>query len=344
MAREKKQKVFTYKNADFLSPGPTLQRALSTALTKLDTIGKRRQSLAPTDESPIWRLVGQFRDDDAFLFGILVQYAPGTNPTFLVDDADAPSISVEQLPAPKTKEGKNREPLEGMLFFACTDNHLVLMQGSALRSVHLEHHLQWLLHLGGGLAGDNTFRLVDQPPKKIRDLLEKREIRQLQIGGELAPPPDKVVADSTPAELQVLTPPSELGGQARQLSVQGDSGAVGVMDAIRAFLGPSELAKLNLDQLAGSNIEYQLLIRYRQSTTQGGHKFMDTLGAALRHAEDVDTKIQLVGGGSIRGNDLRLTGPVRIEHINGVPNPDHVFEEMRVWLLAKLKSGDVQAS
>jgi hypothetical protein len=337
-ARERKGRVFLYKHADFHTGGTTLQVALSKSLGKLKTIGKRRQPLAPDDESPVWRLVGQFREDNAFLFGILVQYAPGTNPTFLVDDEDATSIAVEQMAAPKTKDGKSREPLDGMLFFASTDNHMVLMQGSALRSMHLEQHLQWLAQKGGGIAGDNTFRLIDHPPKKVRNLLENQAVRELSIGGDLvaSTPPERDEAEES------ATP--RKGSRARQLVSSGDAGQGGIMDVLKGLLRPSEVARLNLDRLAGSNIEYTLQIRYRQETTESGHKFMDNLGTALRHAEGIETKIKLVGGGEIRGDDLKLSGPVRIEHLNGVPNPDHVFEEMRAWLLAKLKSGDVRAS
>ena len=333
--RERKSKTFTYKQAGFHSRSVSLQTALAKSLGKLKTIGKRRQSLAPDDESPIWRLVGNYREDDAFLFGILVQYAPGTNPTFLIDDAEATSIAVEQLPAPKTKDGKSREPLEGMLFFAVSGDHLVLMQGAALRSLHLEQHLQWLAQTGGGIASDNTFRLLDQPPKKFRAMLETRAVRELTFGGDLAPTDEETSAN----EEQVRSRP---GTRARELVLSGDAAQGRVMETLKGLMKPSEAARLNLDKLAGSNIEYTLQIRYRQETTEGGQKFMDTLGGALRHAEGVDTRIKLVGGGEIRGDDLRLSGPVRIEHINGVPNPDHVFEEMRAWLLAKLKSGDVR--
>ncbi len=336
-ARERKGRVFVYKHADFHTGGTTVQAALSKSLGKLKTIGKRRQPLGPDDESPIWRLVGQFREDNAFLFGILVQYAPGTYPTFLVDDEDATSIAVEQMAAPKTKEGKSREPLDGMLFFAASDNHMILMQGAALRSMHLEQHLQWLAQKGGGIAGDNTFRLVDQPPKKVRDRLEGKAVRELSIGGDLVAS-TPVEDDEQGEEL------ARRGSRARELVLSGDAAQGGIMDALKGLLRPSEIAKLNLDRLAGSNIEYTLQIRYRQETTESGHKFMNNLGTALRHAEGIETKIKLVGGGEIRGNDLKLSGPVRIEHLNGVPNPDHVFEEMRAWLLAKLKSGDVKAS
>jgi hypothetical protein len=340
MAREKKQKQFTYKHADFTKGGFKMRQALSASLGMLPTVGKRRHSLAPEGETPIWRLIGEYHEDDVFFFGILVQYSPGTNPQFLVDDQDALKISVEQLEAPKTKEGKSRELVDGMLFFAAMDNHMVLMQGREMRSQHLELHLQWLLHKSGALPGDSTLRLLDQPPRKVREKLEARDVRGIELGGDFG-----LATGTEPDEEDEGLQPAPRGSKAKQLTVSGAAGEA-FMEALRPFLAPAEFAKLDLDKIAGANIAYNLQIRYQgRNTTTDGHKFLNTLGAALRHTEsEVDTVIELVGGGKIKGSDLKLSSPRRIEHINGVPNPTHVFEEMRSWLLEKLKTGDVQAS
>lgn len=339
MGTEKKQKHFVYKHVDFTKSGFRLQQALSATLGILRTVGNRRNSLAPENEAPIWRLIGEYHEDDAFFFGIMMQYSPGTHPQFAVDDQDALVISLQQLRVPKTADGKNQEPLDGMLFFAASDNHLVLMQGLAMRSQHLEQHLQWLLHKSGALPGDVTLRLLDQPPRKVRERLEAKDVRGIELGGDLslAAP----VEGDEDEELQ----PAPKGSKAKQLTVSGAAGD-NLMEVLRPFLKPAEFAKLDLDKIAGANIAYNLEIRYQgRNTTADGHKFLNTLGAALRHTDtEVDTVIELVGGGKIRGSDLKLSGPCRIEHINGVPNPTHVFEEMRAWLLAKLKSGDVKAS
>lgn len=339
MATEKKQKHFTYKHAEFTQSDINMQQALSATLGILQTVGKRRNSLAPNNESPIWRLIGEYHEDEAFFFGILMQYSPGTNPSFAIDDQDALRISIEQLAAPKTRDGKNREPLDGMLFFASSGNHMVLMQGLAMRSQHLEQHLQWLLHKSNALAGDKTVRLLDQPPLKIRTQLEGADVRGITLGGDLSSAVGGV-GEEDGSEMH----PAPRGAKAKAVKMSGGAGE-SLLAALKPFLAPAAFAKLDLDKISGANIEYNLEIRYQgKNTTENGHKFLNTLGAALRHTDsEVDTVIELLGGGKIKGNELKLSAPRRIEHINGVPNPSHVFEEMRAWLLEKVNLGDVKA-
>jgi hypothetical protein len=185
---ETKTKTLMYKRCSFHKGGNDLEKLLKQALQKHATVGSRRQSLAPKDEPPIWLLIGQQKTDDAFVFGLLVQYTPGTSPSFLVEDASAANLDVEHLPAPKTLDGKDRELLDAMLFFAVSGNHMVMMQSQSLKSLQLERHLQWLLHESKTLAGDDTLKLTDHLPKTVREALEASPIRSLVIGGELVQP------------------------------------------------------------------------------------------------------------------------------------------------------------
>ncbi|MCR5865214.1 hypothetical protein [Aquincola sp. J276] len=186
MAKERKAKTLVYKHALFHSPpATTLKQQLALALAKKPTIGDRRESLGPPDQSPEWRLIGQYRAEADMLFGVLMTYMPGTASTFLVDDTAATSLTVEQFVAPQTTDGKRRERLDATLFFAVYANHLVMMQSSSMRERQLEHHLQWLLHHAGELEGTNQVRLVDQLPKAARDKVEAAGVRELDIGGEL---------------------------------------------------------------------------------------------------------------------------------------------------------------
>lgn len=345
MAKERKTKALTYKHATFHSAGPVLQQLLAGALADLHTIGKRRESLAPDGESPIWRLVGEYQIEDAFVFGVLMRYAPGTNPVFVVDDESAEKLTVEQMSAPATDEGKRRELIDAMLFFGAAENHLVMMQSAALRSDHLEKHLQWLLHHAKVLDGTNTFQLIDQPPKAIREKLAKAKVKELDIGGALTPAAKSFVIAPMPTQAVEGERETRVVPSVEEQSVAQDlsDGSSGVVEALKRLLEPDQAARLDFESMAGANIEYVLKIRYKNSTTEEGQKMMNTLGSALRHAEGVDARIRLHGGGEIRGDELRMSGSVRIDTYNGIPSPSEVFEAIRKWLLEKLKSGDITA-
>jgi hypothetical protein len=327
--QEKKQKVFTYKLAVFDQPesAPTLKQALTTALTTLNTIGNRRESLAPLNESPIYQVIGEFKVETEFLFGVLMHYIPGTNPAYVVNDADAEQLTVEQIAPPETAEGKRRELLDSMLFFAVLDDHLAIMQSQGLRSGRFEQHLSWLLRQAG--AEHFRLRLIDQPPKDVRQNLEKSAVKALVLGGELMSPPRDRSNENTWVKGEI----------------SGKDGSGPIFAALRFLAGVDRAAQLGLDALSqNANIEYSLKIHYKKSTTEDGQRLMNTLGVALRHAEDVKTMVVLKDGSKIKGEQLRLSGRVSIKTHNGIPDSSDVFTELCAWLMQKLKSGDVEAS
>jgi len=333
---ETKTKTFVYKNCTFHKGANNLETLLKRAVGKLRTVGQRRQSLAPEGEPPVWLVIAQKRIDDAFFFGLLVNYTPGMTPSFLIDDEKADELRVEHLKAPKTSDGKERQLLESMLFFAVTGNHLVMMQSLALRSPQLERHLQWLLHYGNALEGDDTLELTNQIPRNTRQRMAKSPIKRVTIGGDLSQPvaPEAENSDDNAPIGKRMVPKS--------VAVRSTAGSAHVLELLKDLAKESGESKLNLDDIDGANIEYSLEITYKRETTDEGQRFLKRLGSALRHADDVTTEIKLQGGGSIKGDELRLSGPVRIQTRDGIPSPDEVFEAMRAWLLTKVTSGDIE--
>lgn len=345
MTSDKRKKTLNYKQVTFHTKGPNLKSILDTALKKYDAVEDRRQSLAPEGETPIWRLIADFKLETAMTFGVLFQYVPNSNPRLLIDDPKAKMLKVEQFTTPSTDDGKRREPLEGVLYFAAFDNHLVFLQSAALRSSHLEQHLVWLLHKAASLEGTNQLMLIDKPPAAVATRLSKNKVKSLQVGGELLP-----TSVFTSVDVKLPSEPVVEGSKAatktKTLATTAQTnniGQSGILSALKGLLRPDEAAKLDLEALAGSNIEYTLKVTYKGSTTEDGQKLMDSLGVALRHSEDVQTKISLLGGGSISGNEIKVTGPVTLDYYNGEPSKDEVYEAMRTWLLEKLKSGAVKA-
>lgn len=338
MATDKRKKTITYKQVVFHAKGPVLKSILDSSLKKLDAVEDRRQSLAPEGETPVWRLVADFKVETAMTFGVLFQYVPNTNPRLVIDDPKAKMLKVEQFTTPKTEDGKRREPLEGVLYFAAYENHLVFLQSSALRSSHLEQHFAWLLHKSQALEGTNQLMLIDKPPASVIKKLSNNKVKKLELGGELLPTSIFQSTDS-----QKGTSPTTTTNKSSTLATTAQTNSTGILSALKGLLRPDEAAKLDLEALAGANIEYTLKVTYKGSTTDDGQKLMNTLGVALRHSDDVHTKISLVGGGSISNDEIKLTGPITLDFYNGEPSKDDVYEAMRKWLLDKLASGAVKA-
>lgn len=331
-------KKVVYKRVEFhtTKTGETLKSLLADALKSKSKVGDRKCNVADTDQ-PIFHMIGAYQDEPkGFVFGTFLTFTPGTDPLYLVDDEQAANVMVEKLKAPNTDDGKKREFLESIMHFGIIQNHVVLMQSQALKAPQLENYLRWLLHDANVLASDNTFLLVDTPSKEVRNKMNKAKgVRAIKVGGEVLPPSLMHMSKSEPK--------TEMRSEAKSISVTAmkDTANWGPLAAIKSLLEPSQAAKIDFDKLTGSNIELTVTLRYKQNTTEDGHKLMDTLGAAFRNTEDVETAIELIGGGHIKGTELKLDGTISVTSYDGQLNSSEVFEGMRQWLLSKVKSDEL---
>lgn len=344
VSRRVSYKLTDFKGIDDVG-GFKLSQLLSAALTKMMKVGDRRQPLAASEARPIWRLIGQFQVETEFVFGVLIQYVPGTDAVLVVDDATADALTMEQMAAPLTDDGKRRDVPEGLLFFGALDNHLVVMQSLAMRSPHLEQHLQWLLHHGKVLPGTATLRLLDQPPPQVVKKVESSPVKSVSIGGDLTSaslmlPPVEVepAAGSPPGPL-----PKDKVVKTTQTGEASASGGRTKLDALKELISPTAAASLGLDSLTeSSNLQYTIEITYNRKTTEEGQTVLNRLSAALRNTDDVDCKVRLADGTLLSGENLKLSGPVKINLYNGLPSPAEVYEVMRTWLLEKISDGEVK--
>lgn len=340
------QKTVIYKRSNFHIgvPGETLKTLLEKALNKSTTVGQRRLNVADLD-NPIYHVMGApLCEPSGFVFGALMTYTPGTDPLFLVDDEKALDVMIEKLKAPNTEDGKRREILESMMYFGVIGDHLVLMQSQALKAPQLEAYLQWFLHDAKAMTGDNTFQLVDTPSKAVREKMDKGlGVRKITLGGEVVPQSvmPRMQAQETGA---TQTPTTISKSHSVSVVASATEDDWGVLVALKKLMAPSQAAKIDFDQLTGSNIEMSVTLRYKKETTEDGQKLMDTLGAAFRNTEDVETVLELKEGGYISGADLKINGTIRLTSYDGQLSSSEVFEGMRQWLLSKVTSDELSAS
>ncbi len=330
-------KTVTYKAVHFdKSPGKgvTLVSLLAKALAQFTTVGDRRRNIG-SDDNPVFHVIGTpLNEPTGMSFGALMTYTPGTDPLFLVDDAKAQDVLLEKLSAPSTDDGKRREFLESILFFAVYKNHVALIQSQALKAAQLENYFLWLLHSSKELPGDTLLKLIDTPPKAARDKMEAGGgVRAIKLGGEVVPPttPASTAGSSAGTALTVSAPVSQTS------SVDLDEG--GMFAALQKLLKPADIAKIPFEDLADSNIEMFITLRYNRKTTEAGQKLMDSLGVAFRHADEVETELSLKDGGTIKGSELRLTGTIGLQSYDGQLNHTEVYQELQKWLHGKIKKG-----
>ncbi len=339
-------KVVVYKRCTFHAgiPGENLKTLLERALNTSTTVGQRRLNVADSDH-PIYHVMGApLCEPNGFVFGALMTYTPGTDPLFLVDDEQALDVMIEKLKAPNTSDGKRREILESMMYFGVIQDHLVLMQSQALKAPQLEAFLQWFLHDSKVLAGDNTFQLIDTPSKSVREKMSKGSgVRTITLGGEVVP--QAAIAGTQSSSTPGLNLPiSSMKSHSVSVVASATEHEWGVLEALKKLMPPSQAAKIDFDQLAGSNIEMSVTLRYKRKTTEDGQKLMDTLGVAFRNTENVETVLDLNEGGQIKGEDLKLNGKVKLTSYDGQLSAAEVFEGMRQWLLNKVTSEEISAS
>lgn len=73
--------------------------------------------------------------------GSLLIYSRGRNQPLVTEDDAATEMPVEQIAPPPSSAGARRDFIESLLFFGIKDNHVILLQSSALRARQLETHL-----------------------------------------------------------------------------------------------------------------------------------------------------------------------------------------------------------
>jgi hypothetical protein len=93
-----------------------------------------------------------------------------------------------------------------------------------------------------------------------------------------------------------------------------------------------------LSDAVDGNIEVSLKIRYKRTTTEKAHKVLDNIALAVRNLDEDDVKLTLAGGGTVKGDELKLSAPISIQARDGIPNPDELFEKMREWLLQQIEN------
>jgi len=114
-------------------------------------------------------------------------------------------------------------------------------------------------------------------------------------------------------------------------------------DVIQAALGSDWFNKLDLDSsLDEANLQVTLEITYLRKTTGNGQRMLDNIATSLRHIDEADVKINLHGGGTIKGGDLKLTGSVSVKTNNGLVDETDLYHQLHLWIVTKVRTKEIE--
>lgn len=312
------------KKAIFLDQAdkPLLQAKLSECLLALKTVGARKE--VQGEDGRYVRALIYHRSYAGMVFGVLASYEIGTHQLAVVDDDEAEMLTVAQVAPAISEDNKRQEFLEGVCYFGVFRNHMVLVPSRALGVKPAEQYLNWLLQNAGKLAPENRLGLADQISQATKEKIRASHVKQVEIGTPLLP------ANPSPLFPEKTSP--ETGSD--HVTAMEYSG-LGI-DILRQVLG-SKMDGLQLSDAIDGNIEVTLKVRYKRTTTDKAHKVMDNIALAVRNLDEDEVKLTLAGGGTVQGNDLKLSAPISVQARDGIPDPDQLFEKMRTWLMQQIE-------
>lgn len=315
----------------------TLQQLVSAALVNLIKVDDR---LEPLDsEAKEFRVIGKHKVVDGFLCGYLSTFERGRSQPTITDEPTATALSLGAAPPPNPAKGaKQQQYIPGVVYFAIYGNHVAVIQNTAMRSVTLESHLNWLLKSKTStLLPTAQFALSDQAQKATVERIKKSHVKKIALGQPL-------MADFVPAADSVkpagADQPLKSPKKEHKFKPQGP-----VVELIKQFFETEGFEKLGLDKVFDGNLEVWIEIRYpkrKRSNPEDAIKLMDNLGLALRDIEGDQVKLQLANGHTVSGHDLKVSGTVEAVMLaNGLPDEDKVWEKMTEWLGSQIKNGVV---
>lgn len=329
MKTERKQRVVHYKRAQFSTGDVTLQELLMQALSSTSSLNKacnRHEHL--NQDSTECILINHHKTFNGMLFGQLIFIEYGKAQSFLSLDEESNEyviepLSLDSIPnnVQQAEKMKKRQFVDSILYFGVIENHLAVVQSKSLTCRNLEQHFQWLLVQSGGLKDGNIVVLNDTTTPEIREKLEKSAAKSLIVGAEINSRVEQIAVDD------------RCSLEAQQVSYKLDGKGAEILKVLGLLK-----QDLNLDDaLDQANLKMHVVLTYDRKTSVSGQKVLDTVATSMRHMSDEDFQIKLKSGGTIKGNELRISDKISVEFNNGSVNESGLCTNMQQWLVNTIK-------
>lgn len=345
MKTETRKKTIHYKNAVFTNSEISLQDLLEVLVDKDEAVfnvGGRVENIDADNTSK--RFINHHKNFSGMFFGQLIFLEHGKSQELIEVDAEAQFCNIKSLLPSSIKyanetseeaEAKRREFINSFLYFGVFGNHLVVLQSAALRTRELETHLNWLLGTKTSkIPNKSALVLQGKPTLETIKKVEKTPVKKIKIGS----PIDTVDSVDEKIENKSLI----LKDSYQTKTVKYKPTGMG-MDVVKAILGDNVFNKLSFDDsLDEANLKVNLEITYSRKTSSQGQKVLDDIATSMRHIDDADVKIDLVGGGTIHGKDLKLSGDISVKMIKGKVDENDLYHQMHAWLVSKIDDKEIE--
>lgn len=316
---ENESKKLIYKLVEGVN-GQTLQTLLKNALQHFPLPANRIETLG-TDGSHI-RFVNVHREHHKITIGIFHRVTKGAG-QYVIEMADSRKDWPVELVTAKSDEKKNREFVEGTLFFAVWKNHIVLHQSVACRFEQFEGYCSWLLSLPVPGSADDTesnvclIGFADPLPPDLRKKA-KQPVKSVKFGGSITTGVAKTPSSTKKAQVY-FTP---TGGMWE--------GIMAILDELNADV-PKEML---LDNALGERdirVALELSCTKKKSETTAG-EVLSVLGRSLSHSDADAVEVSLADGTKIRSKDMKVETTIRVECVQKQPVPEPLFKRMVEWM------------
>lgn len=343
MAKEKKNKTIHYKRAVISNTSSSLQELLESALLNKDSdvfnAVKRKEFI--NSDSDYCRLINRKKNFSGIFFGQLVLWEPGKSQTYIKLDENSESYDIEPMSSEDIKDGREnelahkiqKEFINSILYFGVFDNHVVVLQSSSLRVRELETHLSWFLGTCcQSISAESVLILKDKPTEETIRKIESQPVKTVKLGAPVGTYEE--IKEKAPDEKNEI--PVVAGTKYQSKNIKWVPKGIGV-DVVKALMNAGIFEKVSLeDALDDANLKVSLEISYIRKTTTSGQKMLDNLATSLRHMEDSDVRIELQGGGTLRGEDLKLSGSISVQTFNGLVDENDLYRQMHAWIMSKI--------
>lgn len=347
---EHKYKMLHYRraNSPSVKDNKTLQDFLTASLKRKPFVKERYQlvnsdDLAPSEEEvdQVKIFINHTSTSYNILFGEIVRYSDGAFKSMVKVDDNAKHLSIEQVAPPISEDGKRREFLDSIMYFAIFENHVVIIQSSLLQIRDFEKHVNWLLRESGLLIGSG-FSMTKEIPKEHRDKIEEANTKTLRIGTPLVDSVNdkpvkyaKEYIDTLQTKNVKFTPHGKALDFIKEL----------IPSHVRENFSITDDAILS-DAIEGSDLQVSVEISYKRKAKKKSQDIINSLSTALRHVspEDIDVEIEFDKVGKLKGHQLSIQKKLNLRYYNGALDMLDLQLKVREWLKDQINLEEIEAA